>query len=1256
MKIVKYPKHQKGKEYLKHLKPKVVYITVGTLLTALIATVATVSILNSMNTKKVDAATATPAWQQEFGTTTIPGASDHSVDYGYWGTVNTTPGTAPTSVLNTSRPANNAAVTTTTSLLGGNYYIHGALATLPSTFGYQNSIGNNTGGSAGSTSTGTGATGLTAQGLINSNNTAQIVVAYSSSITGSLTVQNSSATSLGYYPASDAGFKLALYDIYKANQSGFNYVIYLGSSFTVSAGATDEYTITSPSATDMNLYTLKGRAASMTFTSDPTDPVGRTSTAQDTTAATINFAPVIALGVPTVFRNMTYYVNNNNYVSGIYAEGNPVAYEDGSWNTSSYFSYFGGSTGAINISGDTNMFFLASGNNTFSIYGGNDGRNITTTHTIGTSSDTIVTGGAGGTNSTSTISGSTHVTIYNLSSSGSYNIVSGGNYDGGTIQGNTNLQILGNTNTTIQMVFGGGLGRYDSDTRGFSQGSFNWSGTAVNSAPVTVNGSVNTDITGNSASPNTGLTLQEFAGGAYSGNVATNAAASVFNNFNYYGGFSGGEYIVGGSVFGNVGSKSALASAIFNNINLDPAGNTTSPTNVGAPYFCGGNGSFTTSAGNSSGAVYGNIVNSINAGFYKTGTTTYMGSAIYGFQGGNGNGSYDLPSWTSGSTGTADDTIQNTYVNNNPTKSSAVFGNIYSWVEGGSVESSGPGSNSAPHGGSLTGYVKGNSTLEMGRVYGTAGQANVPAATQPTGSATKSVGGYGMALGSNSYGGNIGGNGRAGTSGLIGETGYYLNNPTGSTGTVGAVPTGADDVNLEYCGGGGNWGNGGHSNTYFQAGNTTTVSNNVISGYTYGANYVGELWGNSENVNNLGDLNTFEGSSWEGSKNFGNSNAIMNGGSVGWFASGGAWDTYEVTGNSLVQIYGGSFPNAYVGGTYGLATTDTIDGDSKVSIYGGDFGLAKALCGAAYNSAAVNGNSLLSLNLSGPNGNSFVAPTGIDMSGGSMTGTGLRVGTAGAGNTIGLKIILPSSPSAALATALGSDTYFIDGSNGSNTQASTLNAYVTAYGTGSTGTIGTIAAENYTGLSGTSVKHNSNITIGTGITIQGAINGLGYSGTTSSTTPSGTADSLTNNYFASSRGATNLNNYNVFNGTTTGVNIYLGDDGTTTPINVNGTIENFSSLNMDTNSNVVISGQVLNGSGATAANHYLYDGNTNATDYGNSYSNFGTLTENSNSNLTVNNTSMSMSIGKLQVLGVDTLTTAFINNPGVINLSYLDLT
>ena len=1250
MKIVKYPKHQKGKEYLKHLKPKVVYITVGTLLTALVATVATVSILNSMNTKKVDAATATPAWQQEFGTTTVPGASDHSYDYGFWGTVNTTPGTAPTSVANTSRPVNQAAPKTQTTVLGSSYYVNGTLATAPSTFGYQNSIGNNSTGSAGTTSSGTGATGLTGQNLITGTNTSQIVVAYSSSITGALTVQNNSATGLGYYPASDAGFRQALYDIYTTNNSANNYVIYFGSSVTLNSGSTDEWTIASPSATDMNLYTLKGRAASLTFTSSSIDPVGNGGGGANNT---VNFGSLVALGTPTAFRNMTYtFANGGMYNGGVYAEGNAFATEGGSLCTSYYTNYFGGSTGAVAVSGDTNMWIQTT-NNTYyyDIFGGNDGRLTTTNHTVGggmnTSVDTTHTGSSTQSASTNKISGSTHVTITGITPGGYTNIVSGGNYDGGTISGNTNLQLIGGgVGQAVPLIYGGGLGTANDVNSSGAATYYTSTPYTSNSgaAAVTVSGSVYTDVLYAGSS----LTINGYVGGVYNGTIG----GTVYNNIQDQGAWTagttwGGPFIIGGSTFGNIGNSSTLGNAIFNNIDLYSK-NTPTPTTgtQSQPYFCGANGNLTTTTSTSYGITYGNIVNSVMAGFYKTGTTTFAGTALYNVRGGVGRQGIPLPT-NANAGGSQDDTTQSTYVLANPTKSSAIFGNIYTWIEGGDVESSGPSSAADMQGGSFTGYVKGNTTLEVGRTPGAAGEAEVAAATTPGGTGGGYVGGTGMALGSNGWGGN----GRAGTSGNIGEEGYYYNNPSGASSTSNN-PAGSD-VNMEMTGGGDTWDDG---NTYFQAGNSTLVQNNDIAGWTYGAGMKGEQWGDSYNIGNEMMVSTLEGSGWYTTALYGNSFAIINNGVVGWFLSGGSWETQNETGNATVQVYKGSFPNAYVGGNYGNTGNEIIQGNSKVSIYGGDFQSAKALCGAAYYGGSVRGNSLLSLNLSGPNGNSFVAPTGIDLSGGSMTGTGLRVGTTGAGNTIGLKIILPTNPTAALATALASDTFFIDGSNGSNTQASSLNAYVTAYGTGSTGTIGTIAAENYSGLSGTSVKHNSNITIGTGITIQGAINGLGYSGTTTSTTPSGTVDSLTNNYFATNQGKTNLNNYNVFNGTTTGVNIYMGDDGSTTPINVNGTIENFSSLNMDTNSNVVISGQVLNGSGATAANHYIYDGNTNATDYGNSYSNFGTVTENANSKLTVNNTTMAMSMGKLQVIGMDIIQTAFINNPGVINLSYLDLT
>lgn len=204
-----------------------------------------------------------------------------------------------------------------------------------------------------------------------------------------------------------------------------------------------------------------------------------------------------------------------------------------------------------------------------------------------------------------------------------------------------------------------------------------------------------------------------------------------------------------GSTFGNIGNSSTLGNAFFNNIDLYSK-NTPTPTTgtQSKPYFCGANGNLTTTTSTSYGITYGNIVNLVMAGFYKTGTTIFAGTALYNVRGGVGRQGIPLPT-NANAGGSQDDTTQNTYVLANPTKSSAIFGNIYTWIEGGDVEFSGSSSAADMQGGSFTGYVKGNTTLEVGRTPGAAVEAEVAAATTPGGTGGGYVGGTGMALGSN---------------------------------------------------------------------------------------------------------------------------------------------------------------------------------------------------------------------------------------------------------------------------------------------------------------------------------------------------------------------------------------------------------------------------------------------------------------------------------------------------------------------------
>lgn len=200
------------------------------------------------------------------------------------------------------------------------------------------------------------------------------------------------------------------------------------------------------------------------------------------------------------------------------------------------------------------------------------------------------------------------------------------------------------------------------------------------------------------------LTINGYVGGVYNGTVG----GTVYNNIQDQGAWAagttwGGPFIIGGSTFGNIGNSSTLGNAIFNNIDLYSK-NTPTPTTgtQSKQYFCGANGNLITTTSTSYGITYGNIVNLVMAGFYKTGTTIFAGTALYNVRGGVGRQGIPLPTNASAG-GSQDDTTQNTYVLANPTKSSAIFGNIYTWIEGGDVESSGSSSAADMQGGSYVG-------------------------------------------------------------------------------------------------------------------------------------------------------------------------------------------------------------------------------------------------------------------------------------------------------------------------------------------------------------------------------------------------------------------------------------------------------------------------------------------------------------------------------------------------------------------------
>lgn len=205
-------------------------------------------------------------------------------------------------------------------------------------------------------------------------------------------VQN--GTLLGSFPATDAGVQQALYMMYSAsNASTSDFVLYFGSNITLNNSVV-KTPVSAPSATSMTFSTLAGHAKSLTWVSNSADSLTNSNTSQAPgTNYTVTLPTNVYFGVPTIFRNVTVAASGDN----IYTQGNAFATTNGSWITGAPNIY--GGTDSTNISGDTNIYIGATGNTAgWNIYGGNS---------------------SGG-----TISGDTHVTIAQASST--LNNVTGG--------------------------------------------------------------------------------------------------------------------------------------------------------------------------------------------------------------------------------------------------------------------------------------------------------------------------------------------------------------------------------------------------------------------------------------------------------------------------------------------------------------------------------------------------------------------------------------------------------------------------------------------------------------------------------------------------------------------------------------------------------------------------------------------------------------------------------------------------------------
>lgn len=956
-------------------------------------------------------------------------------------------------------------------------------------------------------------------------------------------IQN--GTILGSYPATDAGVQQALYAMYSAtNADTSDFVLYFGATMSLSNSAA-KAPVATPSATSMTFSTLVGHAKSLTWISNSADNLASSNTAQASgTNYTITLPTNTYFGVPTVFRNVTVSAASKT----IYAQGNAFATTNGSWITGAVSIY--GGTDSTAITGDTNVYIGATGNTAgWSIYGGN------------------ATGGM--------ISGDTHVTITQASST--LATVSGGSAAGATISGNTNLDINGAIAAQVTNIYGGGVG--------------------TSASPVTVNGTVTTYVN----STSTSVHYQLYLGGACYGNIT----GTIYNTLTGLGGWTGNSSNINGTqtTFSNY-----LGGSFRGNIGTSGGGNVisnsydTSAFTTGQALFVGANGgtnsnysSATSTTASAQGLIYANITNYIKSAF-----TTGTAGAVYGVVGGNGHDSlkisaaqWGLDSKTTGldaSVGISDAKAYaqipaSTVIANAQTiTSNAIYGDIYTWEQSGVMSTtSGGGYNDwtgYSYGASSNGYLQGQSVLELG-----------------TSNADNSVGGPGVVFCS-----ELGGT--AETT-LVAKGSIAYSKTSNST---------ADNSGWDVFGGGGTvWS---YKQAFLQNGDCYLIHNNDVARWTYGGQANGSQVGNAYNILNGGIVDTLEGGGYCGTTRWGSVTAQVNMGQVDWFLSGGSWSDLYDTGNATVNVYNGTI-NAIAGGNYGSAGTETIAGNSKVNVYDGDFSGSprsgtKQLCGGPFydGSSYVLGNTTLNLDLTGPTGATFKLPSKTNLSGGSGVGNDNNHIGSGTANSINLNIYANSSSGDALNGAV---VYGAGQDKSTNINIGTINITINADGN----TIGSVYATNFAAIPTAGQLYNTNINIGDGTTISGTVSS------------GGSGDDLTDTKAAAN---------------TKQAIMTLGDNTSHNPITINGSLVNFNSAEITSQSTVVVSGSFKNGNSATAANHAA------------TYSKHGTIQIDEGAVLSVTSTSSLISGSKLTVDQNATISTPYMQAPGIINLSDLDMT
>ncbi|EGO8081575.1 hypothetical protein FBR87_002628 [Enterococcus faecalis] len=616
------------------------------------------------------------------------------------------------------------------------------------------------------------------------------------------------------YASTEAGLKEALFDLYQQGNNG-DFTLYVGNNITTSAATTAKVIPDTVTASNMTFYALQGKVNHLVITGNSADPIS-----MDTTLPT--GSKTLALGIVHFGTDIT--LRNISYTgSQMYLNGHSLSLNGGSIGNG--FSVFGG-TDSGDVTGNPVITVNSTGSGTWYFYGGNNNGGV--------------------------LNGNSTLLVNNTTSG--INTLSGGSRLG-SVNGDINISIK-NINGLLTSYYGGGVG--------------------VINNPVSVNGSVNTQI--NIEKSDTLFRLGSFYGGVLYGDIS----GSISNEISGNGGWSGlANQYYGGSRSGNVGSTRDTT-AITNNFD-------TSNYTTGAADFSGAN--------ESTGTISGSIDNIIKAGDYHQGSLRSINGgagfnvATVNLQNGTDD-VYDLMSSAQ----------RKAYAEN--MARFKVYGNITTKVKEGLV-SEGGDDTSYSRGAGYGGYIEGNTTIEMGTLR-----------------SDRKIGGAGFVYSAL---------GRIYKDGLEYKQSGYITESIGTFDIVGGGGTnGAWATNIYIYGNTktihnnvlARWTYGGGFSGIIE-GNTSIEMNAGMVSTLEGAGYAGKrIYGSSQATVHNGEVDWFlSGGGWDDRKITGDVGVTVYDGYINasMGASYGASAAHTIEGDSNNLIYGGDFSGLPLKGTNGFS-------------------------------------------------------------------------------------------------------------------------------------------------------------------------------------------------------------------------------------------------------------------------------------------------------------------------------------------------